>query len=117
MFYPRSSSVPSVSPRQREALDLLESIAEKHRLEIATQAGDIHVVNNLALLHRRDCFVDGEIHRRHLIRMHLRSRELGWDIPEELRGFWDAAMDEEKEERWHIEPMPEEFFPLKLGSH
>jgi hypothetical protein len=109
--------VPSLSPRQREALDLLDSVAEKHRLEIATQAGDIHFVNNLALLHRRDCFVDEGIQRRHLIRMHLRSRELGWDIPEELRAFWDAAMDEAKEERWHIEPMPEEFFPLKLGSH
>jgi hypothetical protein len=49
--------------------------------------------------------------------MHLRSGELGWDIPGPLRRFWDEAMDEERDEKWHVEPMPEAFFPLKLGSH
>lgn len=116
-FYPRPTSIPSIAPRQKEALDILNSIAEKNRLEICLQPGDIYFVNNLALLHRRDEFVDDEEHTRHLVRMHLRNEELGWDIPNELKRFWDEALDEEREESWHIEPMPESFFPLKLGSH
>jgi hypothetical protein len=115
--YPRPSSVPSLTPTQCEALDTLCSLAEKHRLEITTQPGDIHFVNNLALLHRRGRFVDSETKKRHLVRMHLRNGELGWDIPESLQRFWDEAMDEGRDEKWHVEPMPEAFFPLKLGSH
>ncbi|KAH9213193.1 taurine catabolism dioxygenase TauD [Leptodontidium sp. 2 PMI_412] len=116
-FYPRPTSIPSITPRQKEALDIMNSIAEKSRLEIRLQPGDIHFVNNLALLHRRDEFVDDNEHKRHLVRMHLRNEKLGWDIPDELKKFWDEALDEERDESWHIEPMPESFFPLKLGSH
>jgi hypothetical protein len=109
--------VPSLTPTQREALDTLCSLAEKHRLEITTQPGDLYFVNNLVLLHRRDQFVDSDTQKRHLVRMHLRNMELGWDIPESLRRFWDETMDEDRDEKWHVEPMPEAFFPLKLGSH
>ena len=116
-LYPRPSSVPSLSPRQLEALNLLCDMAEKHRLEITTKAGDIHFVNNLALLHRRSSFVDHGVQKRHLVRMHLRNEELGWEIPEPLKRFWDQALDEQLDQRWHIEPMPDTFFPLKLGSH
>ncbi|PVH82365.1 taurine catabolism dioxygenase TauD [Cadophora sp. DSE1049] len=116
-FYPRPTSIPSITPRQREALDIVNSIAEKNRLEITLQPGDIYFVNNLALLHRRDEFVDDEEHKRHLVRTHLRNENLGWDIPDELKRFWEEALDEDREESWHIEPMPESFFPLKLGSH
>lgn len=116
-FHPRPSSVPSMCSRQREALDLLSSLAEKYRLEIETKAGDVHFVNNLALLHRRDRFIDHEGQRRHLVRMHLRNKKLGWDIPEPLRHDWDMALDENADEAWHIEPMPESFFPLREGSH
>jgi hypothetical protein len=49
--------------------------------------------------------------------MHLRNEVLGWDIPEPLKSFWDLALDEKLDQRWHVEPMPEKFFPLKLGSH
>ena len=116
-FYPRPTSIPSISPRQREALDIVNCIAERNRLEISLQPGDVYFVNNLALLHRRDEFVDDENHKRHLVRMHLRNEKLGWDIPDELKRFWDEALDEDRDESWHIEPMPESFFPLKLGSH
>ncbi|KAG4416259.1 hypothetical protein IFR04_010605 [Cadophora malorum] len=116
-FYLRPTSIPSISPRQREALDLVNSIAETNRLEISLQPGDIYFVNNMALLHRRDEFVDDKYHKRHLVRMHLRNEKLGWDIPGELKQFWDEALDEDRDESWHIEPMPESFFPLKLGSH
>ncbi|KAL2075044.1 hypothetical protein VTL71DRAFT_8824 [Oculimacula yallundae] len=116
-FYPRPTSIPSISSRQREALDIVNDLAEKSRLEITLQAGDIYFVNNLALLHRRDEFADDEVHKRHLVRMHLRNEKLGWEIPNELKRFWDEAMDEDRDESWHIEPMPESFFPLKLGSH
>lgn len=74
-------------------------------------------MNNLALLHRRSNFMDEGEQRRHLVRMHLRNEVLGWDIPEPLKSFWDLALDEKLDQRWHVEPMPEKFFPLKLGSH
>jgi hypothetical protein len=115
--YPRPSSIPSLSSRQLEALDLLCETAEKHRLEITTMANDIHFVNNLAILHRRSSFVDGETQRRHLVRMHLRNEELGWAIPIHLQAFWNHSMNERLEQRWHLEPMPDAFFPLRLGSH
>jgi hypothetical protein len=110
--HPRPPGIPQVSERQREALDLIDSIAEKHRIEIALQTGDIHFVNNLALVHRRDRFEDLRGQRRHLIRMHLRNEKLGWGIPPALRPFWKEAFREDGEQKWHIDPMIEPYFPL-----
>jgi hypothetical protein len=112
--HPRPSTVPQVSECQREALDLIDAIAEKHRIEITLQTGDVHFVNNLALVHRRDNFEDFGGSRRHLIRMHLRNEELGWSIPPPLRPFWNAAFREDAEQKWHIDPMTETYFPLAM---
>jgi len=75
-------------------------------------------VNNLAVLHRRDAFEIAPERRRHLVRMWCRSGTLGWEIPEVLKGVcgWDDAFGEngeEREEVWHIEPMPGGYFPLR----
>lgn len=96
-------------------------------LKIATQPGDVHFVNNLAVLHRRDDFIDddGESYsgghegedrkkKRHLVRMRIRNEKLRWDLPQELEGEWKKAFGDEGERFWHLEPMPEGFFPLRL---
>ena len=114
--HPRPASLPSLSARQLEALDAVEKIARATELEISTQAGDIHFINNLAILHRRDGFSDGgsAMQRRHLVRMRLRDAEMGWPIPEELKDEWSSAFDDTTEPRmWHLEPMPSGYFPLR----
>ena len=118
--HPRPSHLPSLSAQQVEALDAIEAIARATEMKIQTQAGDMHYINNLAVLHRRDAFVNGEEAgaKRHLVRMRLRNETLGWTIPEELKQEWAGAFEEEKGDRvWHLEPMPEGFFPLRLYTN
>ncbi|KAK8049733.1 hypothetical protein PG994_011463 [Apiospora phragmitis] len=113
--HPRSSTLPQVNDRQREALDAIEAIARATQLEIMTQAGDMHFINNMAVLHRRESFVNGQTgrERRHLVRMRLRSSALGWDLPEELRSDWHDAFESTTVKAWHLEPMPGDAFPLR----
>lgn len=113
--HPRPSSLPQVNDCQREALDAIEAIARATQLEITTQAGDMHFINNMAVLHRREGFVNGQAGRekRHLVRMRLRSSALGWDIPEDLRSDWHDAFESTATKAWHLEPMPGDAFPLR----
>ncbi|TPX11225.1 uncharacterized protein E0L32_001043 [Thyridium curvatum] len=112
--HPRPETLPSLSERQIEALDAIEAIAQATQLEITTQTGDMHFINNLAVLHRREAFVDGDQAKRHLVRVRLRSPELGWELPEELQKEWDTAFSEEGNQTWHLEPMPSGYFPLRM---
>ncbi|KAI8691064.1 TauD domain-containing protein [Fusarium sp. Ph1] len=117
--HPRPANLPTVTPRQMEALDAIEAIAKAAQLEIGTKAGDIHFINNLAVLHRREGFVNGEAprERRHLVRMRLRDDDLGWDLPADLRQEWSAAFNQEAPKIWHLEPMPDGFFPLRSQAN
>ncbi len=114
-LHPRPKHLPNVTARQIEALDAIEAIAQATQLEIPTQAGDMHFINNLAVLHRREGFTDGvtATEKRHLVRMRLRSAQRGWPLPKELQAEWEVDFDEERRSVWHIEPMPEGFFPLR----
>ncbi|KAK3180203.1 hypothetical protein K4F52_008402 [Lecanicillium sp. MT-2017a] len=113
--HPRPSDLPQLSPIQVEALDAIEDIAKATQLEIATQPGDIHFINNFAILHRREGFVDSSEmnQRRHMIRTRLRDDELGWNVPESLASEWERAFGSSGSKLWHLEPMPEGFFPLR----
>lgn len=113
--HPRAAHLPSVTRRQMEALDAIETIAQATQLEIQTQAGDMHFINNLTVLHRREGFVNGESakEKRHLVRMRLRSAEQGWSIPRELESEWHEAFNDEDVKQWHPEPMPLYFFPMR----
>ncbi|RSL86391.1 hypothetical protein BHE90_016811 [Fusarium euwallaceae] len=117
--HPRPANLPTVTPRQMEALDAIEAIAKAAQLEIGTQAGDIHFINNLAVLHRREGFVNGEAprERRHLVRMRLRDDDFGWELPADLRQEWSAAFNQEAPKIWHLEPMPDGFFPLRSQAN
>ena len=113
--HPRPKHLPSVTRRQLEALDAIEAIARATQLEIQTQAGDIHFINNLSVLHRRDGFVNGQLptEKRQLVRMRLRSAEHGWPIPAELQDEWHEAFRADGIRLWHVEPMPAYYFPLR----
>lgn len=115
--HPRKPELPTLTARQMEALDAIETVARATEFEFATKPGDMHFINNMAVLHRREGFVDGggPAEKRHLVRMRLRSSERGWAIPESLQREWSDAFDSEAAERvWHLEPMPEGFFPLRM---
>ncbi|KAK1755151.1 hypothetical protein QBC47DRAFT_210397 [Echria macrotheca] len=113
--HPRAAHLPSLTRRQVEALDAIETIAQATQLEIQTQAGDMHFINNLTILHRREGFVDGSAptEKRHLVRMRLRSTKHGWSIPKDLSPAWDEAFNTDGPKHWHLEPMPSFFFPLR----
>ena len=113
--HPRPGHLPSITLRQAEALDAIETIARATQLEIQTQAGDMHFVNNLAILHRREGFVNGvaPTEKRHLVRMRLRSAKLGWSLPQDLVHEWDEAFGDNGVKHWHLEPMPSFYFPLR----
>ena len=114
--HPRPEHLPSITARQLEALDAIEAIAKATQLEMQTQAGDMHFINNLAVLHRREGFTDGmdQAQKRHLVRMRLRSSTLGWETPEELKREWFDAFEKKGRQAWHVEPMPDGFFPLRM---
>lgn len=71
----RFDGAPRLSSRQREALDLLDQLAEDPglHLEIDFQPGDIQLVNNHVLFHDRTAFEDWPEpeRRRHLLRLWL----------------------------------------------
>ncbi|KAM0329923.1 hypothetical protein ACHAQA_004089 [Verticillium albo-atrum] len=117
--HPRPAHLPTLSARQIEALDTVEAIAKATQHEIQTQAGDIHFINNLVVLHRREGYVNGEgLHeKRHLVRMILRDSKLGWSIPDELKRDWYDAFEKDADRAWHLEPMPEGFFPLRVNTN
>ncbi|KAG5938353.1 hypothetical protein E4U59_003817 [Claviceps monticola] len=89
----RSTNLPQLTSLQLDALDAIEAIAKATQLEMETQAGDIHLVNNLAILHRRQGFVDGSssMEKRNLVRIRLLETDKGWDIPPELLQEWTQA--------------------------
>jgi hypothetical protein len=114
--HPRAQHLPSLTAQQIDALDAIEAVAQATQLEIQTKAGDMHFINNLAILHRREAFANGQAptEKRHLVRMRLRSTENGWPIPRELQAEWDDAFGNTGVKHWHVEPMPAYFFPMRL---
>jgi len=114
--HPRPEALPKLSAKQIEALDAVEKLARATELEIETQPGDLHFINNLAVLHRREAFENGPslMQKRHLVRTRLRDDELGWAIPEELQEEWSKAFDEDKgDKEWPIDPKIGRPIPLR----
>lgn len=100
---------------QLHALEVLNQTAEKHAISIAAETGDILLINNLGLLHKRDRYLDGDdaTARRHLVRLWLRNPELGWALPEEMQAPWKAAYGAREgfsrfvEDRYEVVPAKE----------
>ncbi len=71
----RAPEAPSLTARQREALDALETLAEDPALHVRFRlgAGDILLLNNWITFHRRSAFTDqgAPETRRHLLRIWL----------------------------------------------
>lgn len=71
----KSDELPNLTPEQIEAMDFLEEVADKPEMHVTfrQQPGDLLLVNNWVLLHRRNEFEDFKDlnERRHLLRIWL----------------------------------------------
>ena len=63
---PRSSSLPSLTEAQAEAIDAIHYIAKKHEIVTSTQKGDMRFINNMGIVHSREKFVETESMKRYL---------------------------------------------------
>ncbi|KAK7698472.1 hypothetical protein SLS64_012464 [Diaporthe eres] len=63
-LHPATADEPSEGSRltgpQLKALKVLNDLAEKHAVSIPAQPGDILLINNLGVLHKRDSYIDDE---------------------------------------------------------
>ncbi|WP_052390100.1 TauD/TfdA family dioxygenase [Streptomyces sp. NRRL B-24484] len=69
----RFPDAPRLEPADTELFDLIDESATSPaaRLDLDPEAGDLLLVNNLAVLHSRSAYRDGPGHRRHLLRLWL----------------------------------------------
>lgn len=107
-YEPRSRGIPGLNEAQAEALDAVHFIAKKHELKTVQMKGDIRFVNNMAVMHRREAFVDEGPHNRHLVRLWLNNEMMCWKLPRPLRLAWARVFeDDERTSYWDIEPIRE----------
>ena len=96
-----------MSESQAEALDLVHWVAEKHGMVMRLDPGDVLLYNNLALLHGRNTFTDGNAGntvkgRRHILRLWVRNESQAWKTPEGLAPDWHSVYgDSERRARAH----------------
>jgi len=85
----RHPQAPSLSEAQREAIDLIESIANEPEfyIEMDFEPGDIQLIANAKILHSREGFEDypDPERRRHLLRLWLTAHEFA-SVDDVLRG-------------------------------
>ena len=102
----RTPGIPRLNDAQAEAIDAVHFVAKKYEMQTLHQKGDIRFLNNMALMHRREAYVDDEVNSRHLIRLWLNNESRCWKLPPELRLAWARIFeDDEKESKWDYEPV------------
>lgn len=100
---PRTPGIPGLSEAQAEALDTLHEIGRRHELKQPMRTGDIRFVNNLAMMHRRDTYIDSAENHRHLLRLWLHNPDTSWNLPLDLQLAWERIFnDGERKESWHF---------------
>ncbi|SPN97377.1 related to TfdA family oxidoreductase [Cephalotrichum gorgonifer] len=103
---PRTLNIPGLTARQAEALDAVHAIARSHEVRTVMQKGDIRILNNMGILHRRESFEDDETSKRHLIRLWAHNEEYCWKLPVPLRLAWARVFeDDERETHWALSPV------------
>jgi hypothetical protein len=109
----RYKSMSVISPKQLEALDMLESIAKKHQLVLSMQPGDLTFINNYGLLHSRKAFEDDATQTRHLVRMWLKNEKMAWKLPGPLEhGNRIVYGGNLKQEKWNVLSAPRLSFKI-----
>jgi hypothetical protein len=107
------NGIPTVSPLQMEALELVQELGEKYQLELPMQPGDLTFINNFGILHSRDAFQDSETSIRYLVRMWIKNEAMSWGLPPVLEVGNQKTYDQEAEEIWNILPAPRVKFDVR----
>lgn len=72
-------------------------------------------INNWAVLHARESYHDDATATRHLVRLWLRNKELGWEIPESMKTPWESSFGARAKRvvnrQYPVAPMPEYMEP------
>ena len=114
---PRSVGIPGLSEKQAEALDAIHFIAEKHAIRPTMEKGDIRFINNMAILHRRETFVNTKSNERHLIRLWLNNEEKCWKLPTPLKLAWARVFEDgERDACWDLIPVRKDGKVLRVAG-
>ena len=109
----RAADLPCITEIQREALDIIQAIAERHQVTLHMRPGDLTFINNFAMLHSRTAFQDDELNSRYLVLLWLKNERLAWKLPRPLQlGNHTVFYDRKVEEEWNIVAVPKLSFPL-----
>lgn len=104
----RNPNLPTPTRAQIDAADAVQFIAMKNSFRLPAKKGDLLFANDMALVHARDGFEeDGDVMKRHIIKMHFRDPEQGWSIPSSLENEWKkvyspTGSNGTMEETWNI---------------
>ena len=110
----RQDGLGSLSAVQREALDLIERLAQESQIVLDADPGDMIFINNHSVLHSREAFEDapGTV-GRYLVRMWLRHPELAWKLPRALKDGHERIYGKnELGEKWNVADVPKVKFQL-----
>jgi Taurine catabolism dioxygenase TauD, TfdA family len=105
--------LPKPTSKQLEALEVLQRVAEKHQLRLYMVPGDIAFINNFALLHAREAFVDTPEATRHLVRLWLKNQDKAWSLPRALQKGNNIVFDTSAQQIWNILPSARVTFKLR----
>lgn len=94
-------------------MDLIEEIAKESQIVVEAEPGDMIFLNNHAILHSREAFIDAPGASRYLVRMWLKSSTMAWKLPRALQEGNSRIYDvNELGERWNIADVPKIQFRL-----
>ncbi|KAI1455336.1 Clavaminate synthase-like protein [Annulohypoxylon moriforme] len=114
---PRSPGIPGLTEAQAEALDAVHFVAKKFEIKTTMEKGDIRLVNNMAVLHRREAFRNDGDSYRHLIRLWLHNEKECWRLPRCLRVAWARVFeDEERTSFWDLEPPKKDGIIMRVAG-
>jgi Taurine catabolism dioxygenase TauD, TfdA family len=114
---PRSEGIPKVNEAQAEALDAIHFTAKKMELHTTMHKGDIRLINNMGIFHRREMFEDKAGEMRHLIRIWLNNETMCWKLPRPLRLAWARVYEDGgREEHWDLAPMQKDGVILRVAG-
>lgn len=105
----RNRDLPVPTEAQLKAIDAVHFISQKNALTIPAAKGDVVFVNDMALLHARTGFDDGDRpEKRHIVKMFFRDPAKDWPIPpsvesERLSMFGPNRPGGERNETWVIQ--------------
>ena len=94
--YPLSPEAPALSPERRRALHALQDAARRTCVKITPRPGDLLFINNFALMHGRDSWIDSTNEpnkHRHVMRLWLHDDRVGWQSAPSLKRRMNSNFD------------------------